>query len=320
MKFGVRKPSVKRRVAARTSVKRVARHKLGLRMPKGGGFITDPKRAVSNRIYSRTSVSVDQLLKGGTRASPNRTRGGASSGKSDAGGRLAVPLALLFGGLALWLNASIITAIILGSIALFVGIAASVQVNNNAAKPLQKRDSESHFNPTNPAFQPADLCFDVAELPAEIVTAPGGPGGIESDKYRLDLAHTQCSCDGWKRRRSLAEVDPRRLCRHLVNALRRRDLIHGTEKWSKAVIDNGEGVPLKAWVVRLQTAPDVLVSLGDNDDWLNVFAHQQLSGERIAEASGPITRCGWSLTENRWAYGVRVPGAGELRKLLREAT
>ena len=321
MKFGIRKPSPKRRIAARTSVKRAARHKLGLKMPKGGGFVTNPKKAVDNRIYNHTSVSADQLLHtGGTRASSNRTRGRTPSGKSNAGGCLSVTLALLLGGIALWLNAGITTALILAAIGLFVGVSASVQFNTNTDLPHQRRHSQSKFSPTSPAFEPADLCFNTAEFPAAILTAPGGPGGMESDKYRLDLAHTKCSCEGWNKRENFSENDPRRLCRHLVTALRQRNLIHGTEKWSNAVIDNGEGVPLKAWVVRLKTAPDVLVSLGDNDEWLNVFAHEQRSGERVAEASGPIKRCGWSLIENRWAYGVRVPGAGELRKLFRDAT
>lgn len=55
MKFGFRKPSLKKRIAARTSVKRYLRHSLGLKAPQGCGFITNPKRALYNRIYNRTS-------------------------------------------------------------------------------------------------------------------------------------------------------------------------------------------------------------------------------------------------------------------------
>jgi hypothetical protein len=60
MKFGVRTPSLKRRIAARTSVKRMVREKV--RAPRGYGFVTNPKRALYNRAYNRTSVSVDTLL------------------------------------------------------------------------------------------------------------------------------------------------------------------------------------------------------------------------------------------------------------------
>jgi hypothetical protein len=55
MKIGIRKPSIKKRIAARTSVKRVLRHNLGLKAPRGLGWITNPKKAAYNRIYSRTS-------------------------------------------------------------------------------------------------------------------------------------------------------------------------------------------------------------------------------------------------------------------------
>ena len=63
MKFGIRKPSIKKRIAARTSPKRFVRHNLGLKAPRGWGWITNPKRAAYNRVYNRTSISVDELLK-----------------------------------------------------------------------------------------------------------------------------------------------------------------------------------------------------------------------------------------------------------------
>jgi hypothetical protein len=56
MKFGIRTPSFRKRVAARTSWKRFARHSLGLKAPRGYGWITNPKRAAYNRIYNRTTV------------------------------------------------------------------------------------------------------------------------------------------------------------------------------------------------------------------------------------------------------------------------
>jgi hypothetical protein len=55
MKFGFRIPSIKKRIAARTSIKRVVRHNLGLKAPKGFGWLTNPKRAAYNRVYSRTT-------------------------------------------------------------------------------------------------------------------------------------------------------------------------------------------------------------------------------------------------------------------------
>lgn len=63
MKFGIRIPSLKRRIAAKTSWKRYVRHSMGLKAPRGLGIFTNPKKALYNRIYNRTSVSVDNVLK-----------------------------------------------------------------------------------------------------------------------------------------------------------------------------------------------------------------------------------------------------------------
>lgn len=62
MKFGIRKPSLRKSFAARTSLKRIVRHSLGLKAPKGYGWLTNPRRAAYNRIYSRTTVSFWKLL------------------------------------------------------------------------------------------------------------------------------------------------------------------------------------------------------------------------------------------------------------------
>ena len=39
MKFGIRKPSIAKSISARTSIKRVIRHNLGLKAPRGFGDI-----------------------------------------------------------------------------------------------------------------------------------------------------------------------------------------------------------------------------------------------------------------------------------------
>jgi hypothetical protein len=66
MKFGFRTPSITKRIAARTSVKRIIRHNLGFKAPRGMGWITDPKKAMYNKVYNKTSrgclVSVVFLL------------------------------------------------------------------------------------------------------------------------------------------------------------------------------------------------------------------------------------------------------------------
>lgn len=55
VKFGLRIPSLRKRIAARTSVKRYLRHNMGLKAPRGWGWVTNPRRALYNRIYQRTT-------------------------------------------------------------------------------------------------------------------------------------------------------------------------------------------------------------------------------------------------------------------------
>lgn len=58
MKFGPRRPSLSGRIAARTSWKRYARQSLGLKAPRGWGWLTNPKKAAYNRVYRRTTFDV----------------------------------------------------------------------------------------------------------------------------------------------------------------------------------------------------------------------------------------------------------------------
>ena len=66
MQVGLTVPSLKKRIAARTSWKRYARQNLGLKAPKGYGWITNPKNALYIRVYYRTtrgcSVALLMLL------------------------------------------------------------------------------------------------------------------------------------------------------------------------------------------------------------------------------------------------------------------
>ena len=63
MKFGIRTPSLSKGIAARTSLKRIIRQNLGVKVPRGFGWITNPKKAAYNRVYNRTSISIDKLFK-----------------------------------------------------------------------------------------------------------------------------------------------------------------------------------------------------------------------------------------------------------------
>lgn len=66
MKFGIRTPSLKRSISARTTgrAKRAVKKAL---IPgygkKGVGWIKNPKKAAYNKVYNKTSIGVFDLLK-----------------------------------------------------------------------------------------------------------------------------------------------------------------------------------------------------------------------------------------------------------------
>ena len=66
MKYGVRKPNVKKSIKARTTgkVKRQVKKAVNpLYGKKGMGIVNDPKKAAYNAVYSRTTVGVSDLVK-----------------------------------------------------------------------------------------------------------------------------------------------------------------------------------------------------------------------------------------------------------------
>ncbi|MDT2725971.1 MULTISPECIES: hypothetical protein [Lactococcus] len=66
MKFGMRKPSIKKSFKARTTGKAKRKLKKAL-IPgygkKGMGFIKNPKKAVYNKVYKKTTFSFWDLFK-----------------------------------------------------------------------------------------------------------------------------------------------------------------------------------------------------------------------------------------------------------------
>ncbi|MFJ5717658.1 hypothetical protein [Neobacillus sp. NPDC093127] len=63
MKFGMRKPSLKKRISARTSIKRQIVHRAGLKMPRGYGWLRNPKKYAYNKVYNRTTFDLFKLIK-----------------------------------------------------------------------------------------------------------------------------------------------------------------------------------------------------------------------------------------------------------------
>ena len=67
MKYGMRTPNINKRISARTTekIKRTANKAVNpLYGKKGMGFINDPSKAVYNKVYNKTTTSVDKIING----------------------------------------------------------------------------------------------------------------------------------------------------------------------------------------------------------------------------------------------------------------
>ena len=66
MKFGMRKPSIKRSIKARTTGKIKRKMKSSIDPTygkKGVGWIKDPKKAAYNKVYNKTTFGLRDLFK-----------------------------------------------------------------------------------------------------------------------------------------------------------------------------------------------------------------------------------------------------------------
>ena len=67
MKYGMRTPSINKSISARTTgkIKRTVNKAVNpLYGKKGMGFINDPSKAVYNKVYNKTTISVDKIING----------------------------------------------------------------------------------------------------------------------------------------------------------------------------------------------------------------------------------------------------------------
>lgn len=66
MKFGIRKPSLKKMIKAKTTgkAKRAVKKAVSpVYGKKGVGLVKDPKRAVKNKVYKKTTVGIKDIFK-----------------------------------------------------------------------------------------------------------------------------------------------------------------------------------------------------------------------------------------------------------------
>ena len=129
MKYGVRKPNIKKSIKARTTgkVKRQVKKAVNpLYGKKGMGIVNDPKKAAYNAVYNRTTVGVSDIAKGLTAASSSTN---APQKKEYSANTYSVCgiLMIVLGAVLALLGLILLLAVpVAGIIAVVVGVACVV--------------------------------------------------------------------------------------------------------------------------------------------------------------------------------------------------
>lgn len=141
---------------------------------------------------------------------------------------------------------------------------------------------------------------------------------VEGQVYEVDLSNLVCTCQDFQARNGYPQESLSRCCKHLIRALGESKVSEAAGKWEQAIIAEGHGSPRGAWLVKLDTAPEILITASSSREWVNIFAHSKRRGEKIRDATGVIHRHGWNIVENRWSYGEGPAGSRELTPLMRK--
>lgn len=148
MKVGIRKPNYKKRLKARTTGK-IKRQVKKAVIPgygkKGTGWIKDPKKAAYNKLYNKTTVSVDQLLSSSSKSTntPNVPTNNINVSPSGSGvslkNRIYSVLVLLFGIILLGIGMA--TTFIISIIGILV-VLISIGLWNDAVNPSSDKSDD----------------------------------------------------------------------------------------------------------------------------------------------------------------------------------
>lgn len=174
MKFGFRVPSLKKRLAARFSVKRAIRHNLGFKASRGMGWITNPQKALYNRKYTRSTASIDELLsKGSKRRKRNQApeRKSSTSNNTQPHENLIIYACIfIITGLVLGIQAQLVFLLFLGLL-VFLFFRA-------IARGFKKISTQSDSSLTNRPYPETGQLW-VGATPEMVIANFGTPAEIE---------------------------------------------------------------------------------------------------------------------------------------------
>src|SRR4030095_1950615 len=170
-----------------------------------------------------------------------------------------------------------------------------------------KRQAQQAFAQASEIAIAAVQVFDLAQprLPIIPFVSTIESHSEKGKVYEVNLAGPTCTCPDWRNfRHRHPEQHLTRCCKHVFDAFSQFEPPQRWPGWLRAFFELAwTPHPQQEWVVLQVDNHLVLISNAPNG-WANVFASDQ----------GPYDRYGYSVIENRWAYGIAPPNVRRIEK------
>ncbi len=213
-----------------------------------------------------------------------------------------------------------VEAVIIGLAIIFIIFICSKSSKNDVrASSLNDNRVEKKSFPEPPScsIQPFKIRLSNAPAPSTAKSKTGA-----ADQYSIDLSAQTCACPDFVETRSeFPHGDPRRFCKHMVNAVVNCGVLEKSPAILDLVFRNAyemqKGLARdRLYYAEIDGSP-IIVSRPESGEWVNVYCRN-----RVPKKDGTYSfkRFGFNLGEQRWSYGYGPPGAKILRQLFSDWT
>lgn len=173
-----------------------------------------------------------------------------------------------------------------------------------------KRQEEQAFASASEMAKEAVRHFDLTQprLPTIPFTAKIKSHTDKRVTYEVNLSGPSYTCPDWRKyRNQLPPSHLSRCCKHIFDAYSQFEPPQKWPGWLRSFFDLAwTPHPQEQWAVLHVDSGLVLVSNAPKG-WANVFASDR----------GPYDRFGYSVIEDRWAYGIEPPNGDRISKAVR---
>ena len=139
--------------------------------------------------------------------------------------------------------------------------------------------------------------------------------------YDIDLENQTCECAQFSERKTFPKNTMTRICEHLFIGMNKQKAFSRQHHITLTALMLGlREITTSAYAIKHNNLPLMYAIIGNNDEWINIYARAKNTGQTIYEASGNFERHGWHVYKKYWSYGAGPPGASLLKPLFSSLT